>query len=188
MSLTPAQLQTLKTSLAGNINTVLINGVTTAINVVPHGAQNAQTVADWYNLTSAPNFWAWKGISPPNETGMAIKMSDVGNLTTANSTRLQVSFQIRPNGFNPANQDDRALFGGLFSVAGAAGTRANLLAAWQRLATNAEKLFVTGTGTQATGDINSDGSITAGSPATLGFDGAAVGGLSAQDIENAWAA
>jgi len=187
MSLTPAQLQTLKTNLAANTATVLINGVATAINVVPHGAQNAQTIADWYNLTAAPNFWAWKGISPPAETGMAIKMSDVRNLTTANSTRLQVSFQIRPNGFNPGNQDDRALFGGLFSVAGAAGTRANLLAAWQRLASNVETLFATGTGTQATGDLGSDGSITAGSPATLVFDGS-ITPLSGQDVLNAWAA
>lgn len=182
--LTTAQLQTLKTNLASNTNTVLINGVATAINAVPHGADNAQTIADWYNLTASPGFWVWQAISSLNDTGNAIKMSDVGNLTTANSTRLQVSFQIRPNGFNPANQDDRALFGSLFSVAGASGTRANLLAAWQRQATNVEKLFATGTGTQATGDLNSDGSLTVGSPATL----VVVSPISALDIENAWAA
>ena len=102
-------------------------------------------------------------------------------VTIANSTRLQVSFQVRPNGFAPSVQDDRALFGGLFSVSGAAGTRANLLAAWQRQAAYVEKLFATGTGTQATGDLNSDGSLTVGSPATLSFSGSITG----QDVLNA---
>ena len=180
--LTPAQLVTLKNDLAVNTNTVLINGVATAINAVPHGLQNAQTIADFYNLNAAPAFWVWQPISTPAQTGMAIKMSDVGNLTTANSSRLQVSFLIRPNGFTPSNQDDRSLFGSLFSVAGASGTRAALLAAWQRQASNVEKLFATGTGTQVTGDLNTDGSVTVGSPATL----VVVSPIFGQDIINAW--
>ena len=184
--LTTTQLQTLKTDLAANTNAVTINGVATAINAVPHGPDNAQQIANWYNGTATPNFWAWLGNATLAVTGMAIKMSDVGNLTTANSTRLQVSFQIRPNGFNPAVQDDRSLFGSLFSVSGAAGTRANLLAAWQRTATRMEKLFATGTGTQVTGDLNTDGTVTAGSPATLAVDGS-VNPLTAQDVLNAWA-
>lgn len=183
--LTTSQLQTLKAALASNTNTVLINGVATAINAVPQGGQNAQTIANWYNQPASPSFWVWLGNASLLVTGMAIKMSDVGGLTTANSTRLQVSFQVRPNGFSPAVQDDRSLFGGLFSVSGASGTRANLLAAWQRLATYAEKLFATGTGTQVTGDLNSDGSTTNGSPGVLVFDGSATP-LSANDIENAW--
>ncbi len=187
MPLTTAQLQTLKTDLAANNNTVLINGVATAIKDVPHGSQNAQTIADWYNLATAST-WIWKNNSPLSETGMAIKMSDVGNLTTANSTRLQVSFQIRPGGFNPSLADDRSLFGGLFSVAGASGTRAALLTIWQRLATNAEKLFSTGTGSQATGDLNSDGTVTVGSPATTTINAPITGGGINGDVILAWAA
>lgn len=183
MTLTASQLTTLKSNLSTNTNTVLINGVATAINVVPQGAQNAQTIANWYNLSASPAFWVWMDISSLSDTGKAIKMSDVGNLTTANSTRLQVSFQIRPDGFVPSSQDDRSLFSGIFSVAGASGTRTNLLAIWQRQATNIEKLFATGTGTQATGDMNSDGSLTVGSPGVL----VVVGPITATDIENAWA-
>lgn len=183
--LTAAQLQTLKADLAANTNTVTINGVATAVNAVPHGPDNAQQIANWYNGTAAPSFWVWLGNAPLSLTGMAVKMSDVGNLTTANSTRLQVSFQIRPNGFTPSNQDDRALFGSLFSVAGASGTRAALLAAWQRLASRLEKLFATGTGTQVTGDLNTDGTVTVGSPATLAVDGS-TNPLAGQDVLAAW--
>lgn len=188
MSLSTAQLQTLKTNLAANTAAVVCSdGQSRAINALIGALRtldNAYAVAAWYNQTASPNFWVWESNSSLITTGMAIKMSDVGNLTTANTTRLQTSFQIRPGGFTPSNQDDRALFGGLFSVSGATGTRANLLAAWQRTASNIEKLLATGTGTQATGDINSDGSVTGGSPATLTFEGS----VAPTDIQAAWAA
>jgi len=57
--MTPAQLTTLKNDLAANVNTVLINGVATAINAVPHGAQNAQSIADWYNLFPGTDYFVW---------------------------------------------------------------------------------------------------------------------------------
>ena len=167
-----AAAQALKADIAANNNTVLINGQPVAIkNVVP-SPDNDAAIAAWYNLTAGPAFWAWFNSSSLAAVGMAIKMSDVGNLTTANSTRLQTSFLVRPGGFSPAVQDDRALFGGLFSVAGASGTRANLLAIWQHKVSNAEKLFATGAGTQVTGDLNADGTVTAGAPATLSEEGA----------------
>ena len=60
-NLSPAQLAALTADLAANTATVLINGVATPINAVPHGAQNAQTVADWYNQTASPDYWIWRG-------------------------------------------------------------------------------------------------------------------------------
>ncbi len=188
--LTSQQLATLKTNLVANANTILISGVSTAINAAltdnPLNTAVAQAVCDqWYNLPASPSFWVWLNNSSLAAVGMAIKMSDVGGLTTANSTRLQVSFQIRPNGFTPSNQDDRSLFGGLFSVSGAASTRAALLAIWQRLATRFEKLYTTGTGTQVTGDLNSDGSVTVGSPGALVIDGS-VTPLAGSDVLKAW--
>lgn len=182
--LTSQQLTTLNTSLLANTNTILISGEATVINTLTTAQQAnsavQQAVANWYNLSTTA-FWVWQPISSLAATGMAIKMSDVGNLTTANATRLSTSFQLRPNGFLPSVQDDRSLFGGLFSVAGAAGTLINLLAAWQRLATNAEQLFATGTGTEGSG-LNTDGSLTTGSPATLSFSGS----LSGLDIQAAY--
>ena len=188
MNMTTAQLQTFKANMAANANTVLIGGVATPINSLTTPSVQttvaAAAVAAFYNQTASPSFTVWTGLTSTNIVGMAIKMSDVGNLTTANSTRLSTSFQIRPNGFDSSNQDDRALFGSLFSVSGASGTRANLLAAWQRLATFFEKIFATGTGTAVNGDLNSDGSVSGtGSPATLVLNGQ-IGG---QDVLNAWA-
>lgn len=181
MALTAAQLTTLKNDIAANTATIPAGQpwtgsfAGTQVKLVPNTSDGNLAVAGWYNQTASPAFWGWLPLSTPADTGRAIKMSDVGNLTTANSTRLQVSFQIRPDGFVPSSTDDRALFGGLFSVAGAAGTRANLLAIWQRQVTFLEKLLATGTGTQATGDLNSDGSVVSGSPATLAFAGAITG-------------
>lgn len=187
MPLTAAQLVTLKNDMGANTNTIKVAGVDTQIkNITAQAFPNRQDIAPdiaaWYNLNASPSFWVWNTITSLADTGMAIKMSDIGNLTTANSTRLQVSFSIRPNGFNPANQDDRSLFGSLFSVAGAAGTRAALIALWQRLASNLEKLFATGTGSQVTGDLNSDGSVSAGSPATMGVSEQ----LTAAEVIAAW--
>lgn len=178
--LTAAQLTTLHNDLAANANAILISGFSVAIDALTSSQMNnpdvAQAVADqWYNLNANPAFWVWQPNSSLLAVGMAIKMSDVGNLTTANSNRLGVSFQTRPGGFTPSNQDDRSLFGSLFSVSGAIGTRTALLAAWQRQATYGEKLFASGVGTEVTGDLNSDGSTTNGSPGVLSFSGALSG-------------
>jgi hypothetical protein len=59
MPLTPAQLQTLKTHIAGNAATVPINGVPTAISAVPVSPDNCQAVADWYNGAAAPAYKVW---------------------------------------------------------------------------------------------------------------------------------
>jgi hypothetical protein len=127
-----------------------------------------QATANLLNSPAAPDYWVWKSNLSVEETGMAIVMSEVGGLTTANSTRLQVSFQVRPGGFTPSDASDRSLFGSVFSAAGGQLTRAALLLKWQRLATVAEKLFATGGGgTQATG-LGTDGSVTGGSPANFG--------------------
>ncbi len=52
-------------------------------------------------------------------------------------------------GVNPSLADRRQCFDDIFSGAGGATTRANLLALWKRLATFAQKLFSTGTGSDA---------------------------------------
>jgi hypothetical protein len=120
--LTPTQLTALAGDIAGNANTVTINGVATAISAVGHGADNAQQVANWYNLTRAPAWTVWK-------KAVTVK-----------------SLADRRNAFND-----------IFSGAGGATTRASLLALWKRLATNAQKLFSSGTGSDpapATTDAN----------------------------------
>lgn len=129
-----------------------------------------QSTANAMNAAATPTFYVWKKLSSLENTGMAIDLKEVNGLTTAESSRLDVSFQIRPNGFLPFKQSDRAFFGNLFSATGGTVTRPALLSEWQRAATIAEKVLASGTGTQAT-DIGTDGTVSGGSPATLG-DGA----------------
>ena len=150
MQLTTAQLQILKTWIIANNNSIF-----------------DQSAVILLNANASPDFWCWKTNLSTSETGMAIDLSEVGSLTTAKSSRLDVSFNIRPGGFSPAVQSDRALFGDVFSAVGGQITRAELLLRWQRLATVAEKLLATGTGTKATG-LNTDGTVTGGSPGSFG--------------------
>ena len=69
---------------------------------------------------------------------------------------------LSPSGVNPSLAERRAFFDEVFSVAAGATTRAQLLALWKRPATRTEKIFATGTGSDA-------------SPATLTFEGSISG-------------
>lgn len=138
-----------------------------------------QATANAMNADAAPAFYVWKESSSLEQTGMAVLLSDVANLTDVNVNRLTAAYDLRPGGFTPSSQNDRALFGDVFSAAGAQGTVDALLGEWQRTATIAEKELATGTGTQAT-DIGTDGTVSGGSPATLG-DGA-VGDITVQNL------
>lgn len=129
-----------------------------------------QSTADAMNELASPEFWVWLSNLSTEASGMAISMDEVAGLTTANSNRLNVSFAIRPGGFTPASQDDRSLFGSVFSAAGGVKTRTALMEKWQRQATIAEELLATGTGTKGVG-LETDGATESGSPAVLG-DGA----------------
>lgn len=177
MALTPAQLTTLQTDIDANSGVggdfeQWVGDLSKIAN---------QAIADAYNLQASPDFWVWEAEVSSEKTGMVLGLDDIGNLTTANTNRLSVSFQVRPGGFTPGIQSDRALFGDVFSVAGAVNTRLALLGAWQRLSTRAEKLFATGTGSEATGDLESDGTVQTGDPAVLDV----VGNITQVDVSEA---
>ena len=95
------------------------------------------------------SFTLWKKSVTINEIGTAMRSSDVAALTTANTSRLQVLAMYSGGFFNPSLTDTRAGFDDIFSVAGAAPTRANLLALYKRFAKRIEKLFAVGTGSDA---------------------------------------
>lgn len=57
MPLTIAQLQTLKSDIAANTNTVPIAGVATAINTLPQTPGSAYAIALWYSQTASPNYY-----------------------------------------------------------------------------------------------------------------------------------
>jgi hypothetical protein len=81
---------------------------------------------------------------------------------------LQVLEQYSGGSFNPSLTDMRAGFDSIFSGAGGVNTRAALLALYKRSARYIEKIFATGTGTDA-------------SPGTLVYEGT----ISYQDVQDA---
>lgn len=124
-----------------------------------YAAGNLSGLIAFYNANAAPDFTVWKSNVPLMAVGDAMVATEVAGLTSINLQRLQVLAQYRPNGVNPSIADNRAAYDDIFSGAGGAQTRPKLLALWKRLARRVEKLFATGTGSDAV-------------PATLVFEGA----------------
>lgn len=145
MILTTAQLQTLKTWLTANAA----------------GVQDEEAAALLNAAAAGPNNIAWKSIVPLAEISLKLNGAELGGLTTANHTRLQtiITLLSYAGGARPYIADQRAFWDDIFSGAGGTTTRVNLLALWKRTVTVAEKLFWSGTGSDA-------------SPATLGPEGA----------------
>ena len=137
-SLTTAQLQTLKAAIAAETDSTFA-ALRTA------GATGA--MAEWYN--GATTFIVWKSSVTITETGQAFNGTEWSGMTSANHTRLQTVAQYMST-YRPGLADIRAMFNDIWSGAGGTTTRANLLALWKRAATRGEKVFATGTGTDAT--------------------------------------
>lgn len=173
MDLTSAQILALTADLISNSATVLVNGVATAVSAVPHGSQNAQTVADWYNLPRSQSWTVWKKSVTVKAVGDAINSTELAGLTSLNTQRLQTLAQYTDGTFDFSLADRRNAFNDIFSGAGGATTRASLLVLWKRLATNAQKLFSTGTGSDA-------------SPATTDANVGDTFQLSSSDVLAAW--
>ena len=141
MAMTPAQLQVLKTA---------INAETDPEFVGYRTAGQTGLMANWFNKAST--FIVWRALVNISEIGTNVNYNAVGALTTANSSRVTLFFNMNPGDFNP-KADVRQFFTDTFSgaLAGAgAETRAALEALWRRAATRVEKLFATGVGTDTT--------------------------------------
>ena len=154
--MTPSQLTILKAAILAE---------TTPAFVTLRQANNEQGMADWYN--GASTFIVWKPTVTIIETGQVFNGTEWAGMTSANHTRLQTVAQYLSS-YNPGIADIRAMFNDIWSGAGGTNTRAALLALWKRVALRGEKVFATGTGTDAL-------------PGTLTF----ISTLSAQDISDA---
>lgn len=151
-TLTSQQLTALKADITTNA---------AAIGQVNIDQRNGPVIAAFYNANASPSFTVWKTSVAIAVVGDAINGTELGNLTTANTSRLQViqGFFMQ-RGVNPTKADTRQMFDDIFSTGGV--TKASLLILWKRLATRAEKLYATGTGTDP-------------SPATLVIEGNLTG-------------
>ncbi len=115
-------------------------------------ARNDDAIADYYNAASSPAFLVWRKQINTSEIGPVLNWVAVSNLTTANRDRATTFVVLNPNTFD-ATADIASYwdttFGGALGGEGA-NTRAALSALWKRSVSRLERLFVTGTGTDAT--------------------------------------
>ncbi len=168
MSLTDPQKATLKADINANTNTILVAGVQTQIKDTVNNGDINVDVAAWYNLPTA-SFWVWRSF---------VRDQDIYSLTTVDATTWSWTIFIgrsqgerdawrqmvnMAGGLNPSLTSVRAGVADIFSGAGGAAQRTHLLTIGRRLATNAEKLFSTGTGDTA-------------NPATMTYEGPVIGG------------
>ena len=148
MSLTTPQLQILKAAILAD----------PVLAAQPMDGNGNGFIADAMNLAASPVFVVWKTSVSVLDTGQAFNGTEWAGATTANHTRLQTVAQYLSFGYNASKADLRAMFNDIWSGAGGTITRANLLLLWKRNATRGEKLYATGTGSDAV-------------PATLTFEG-----------------
>lgn len=181
MPLSPAQMTTLLADIAANTATVVVGGVTVQINQIgaagkpPKGTDSAAEVAAWYNTAASPSWTAWRKLVALAEIAGAINGTELAGLSSLNNTRLQTIITLisAAGGLNASLADQRQFFDDIFSGSGGTTTRAQLLALWKRLATRLQKLFSSGTGSDA-------------SPATTGAGVGDTFSVAADEIRVAW--
>ena len=161
MTLTTAQKATLKAAIIAN----------PTWDAFPNNGDGNFDLANVLNITASPDFTVWKRTVTVQAMMNAIDGQSLAALQAAESNVLiAVIASFQNLGINSELPDKRQLFDDLF--AGAANnnvtTRTSLLALWKQLATEAEKIFAIGTGSNA-------------DPATMDFEGS----LNGNDVESA---
>lgn len=194
MPLTAGQLASLKADIAANVNTVTNAGGSVAINALPNNSDANFSIAQWYNQAAAGPFVVWRDV--PMETVLGLisyaSMTPADAVPSSNALDALLIWQARSlacqgKQFNLQNLTigrsvapmkranyRTAMQDCLTNIPAGAG--GNTIAAnWTGVrdaakfsATNAEKLFATGTG-------------STGSPADLSFEGA----ITMSDVETA---
>lgn len=156
MALTASQRQLLKAAIDG----------TPELAALPNTPDNAFAIAEYFNALASPAFRVWR----TNVSTKDVKNAIVWTEYIGRSVGEKSAFELMiSNGvINAADPNIRQGIVDVFSGPAAAVTRANLTNISKRDATRGEKVFATGTGTDA-------------SPATMTFEGA----LSYQDVQDA---
>lgn len=146
MPLTQAQLVTLKADIIAASDPECV-----ALEAEPTHPDRAFAVALLYNALASPSWTIWKKRVGIGDIAVKINGTELAGLSSLNHTRFQtiVSLTNAAGGLDPSLTDQRQFFDDIFSGAGGATTRASLLVLWKKLGTRLEKLFSTGTGSDA---------------------------------------
>lgn len=158
MALTSAQLATLKAAINAETDPTFVGYRTNGQNTL---------MAAWLNEAAAPAFIAWRPDVRAEEIGNAWVGTDIDGMSALNMQRLQLLLQSAPSGvFDMSRADRRAGFENPFGTNQNNASRVAMRAVWKRQATRFEKLFSTGTGSDA-------------SPATMSV----VGPVSSDEVQ-----
>lgn len=150
-TLTTAQLQTLKTAILAD--PALVVFVT---------AGNLQAVSDAMNAPAVPAFTVWRSNVTSGETGDAWSGTDIAAMSSLNMQRLQLMLASSPSGlYDMRRADRRAGFEDPFGTNVNNASRVAMRAIWKRFATRGERLYATGTGSDASPGLTTvEGEIT----------------------------
>lgn len=154
MALTTAQLATLKADILAN----------PTLSSQPMNSDGHFFIAQYYNVTASPDFWVWRTNVPTKDCKTAMVWTEYIGRSAGEREAWQ--FMLSNGIINAADVNVRQGIQDIFSGPSGLQSRTNLTNIARRLATRAETLLATGTGSTA-------------SPATMGFEG----NLSFQDIE-----
>lgn len=144
--MTPAQILILRNAIRTELDPVL---------VALRTARDSTGIQNWLNETGTAT--VWKSSVTKNEVGKTFQATALAAITAGNNEKL-ANFAAWNEVIDPSRADQRQFFNDIFSVAAGATTRAALDLLWRRTATRGERIFATGTGTDAL-------------PATLGYEG-----------------
>lgn len=157
--MTPAQLSTLKAFILAD-PTLSAQPMTSAGSLVIQAALNAD---------ASPAFIVWRHDVTADENGNAWMGTDIDGMSALNMQRLQLLLSSSATGvFDMRRADRRSGFENPFGTNVSNASRVAMRAAWKRSARVVEKLYATGTGSDAT-------------PATTTF----VGGVTTDEIQQA---
>jgi hypothetical protein len=139
MALTPQQLQTLKTAILAD----------PVLAAYPDGAASSYPIAAAMNLTAVPAFIVWRtSVNPDEIMRNGMDWTRVDNLSVGKARIWE--WMTRLGTFNPSKANIRAgIDAAWVGTAADLAVRAVVYTHCKRPATRAEKLFATGTGSDA---------------------------------------
>lgn len=151
MHLTPAQMTTLRNDILAD----------PALAALPQGNPSALAIANAYNAAANPSYTVWKSSVTADEIGNAWIGTDIDGMSSLNMQRLQLLLASSPLGvFDMRRADRRAGFENPFGTNQNNASRVAMRTAWKRLANRFEKLFASGTGSDASPGITTlEGSL-----------------------------
>ena len=189
-SLTSGQLSALKTNIAANTATVVVDGQTVQINSVADIGAGADAIAAWYNGFPGTDFWTWRSdvrrgeiyVAAPAEATTWGWVGFKNQAVAEQNTWLEMFMPVasgQPNTCNFGNANNRQGVLDIFGTSGAGGSnRTHIFNSVRRKATNAEKLFstpVTGAPANTGNDntVGNQGKTT--NPNVMAFEGSLTG-------------